>query len=249
MSNIPYLARRLAGTLSEEIENLDLVLTVRHDMADWARLYAATPVGFVNPGFDPAFCRVHADNAFWIEVTSRHGDLVACTASKRWLSDDLPADLAYSRLWLERQPPERSMPLCLPEGFPARAGRFQHYGGLWVDPVGRGLGLSALLPRLARAIATHRWQPDWHIGWTLEPVGRSRLPRHYYGYARLLQATDETYWPPSGRVESCFLPWESATMWADAARRQLVPDERRRAAGPVVRPSGDDGRRTGRRQS
>lgn len=217
---------RLAATLAEQIvervEDLGLVLKVRGDMAAWADFYRATPVGFVNPAFDPEHCRVDAGNAFWVEVATPAGEPVACTAAKRHESRDLRDDLAFCRLWLERRPPTEAMPLVLPEDLPLREGRFQHYGGLWVDSRWRGQGLSACLPRLARAISVSRWQPDWHIGWTLGDVGRSRLPRHYYGYARLAQATDGCLWPPSGKPESCFLPWESAGLWADAARRQIA---------------------------
>lgn len=222
MTNLVPIARRVLQSIFQSFENAGLYVTIRGDLSGWVELMKNSPATtIVNPAFDPEVCDIDESNSFWIDVTTEDDEVIACIASKHLMTPDFTTLIETSQLWLGNTAKDAPMmPLLLPGDFPSIAGSVQFYGGLWVRPDFRKVGLSAALPQLARSTAVVRFQPDWHCGFVFGGLGKKQLPLKSYGYAHLQKCT-ECFFPVTGAEESLYLPYESADEWAESSLNRL----------------------------
>lgn len=117
--------------------------------------------------YDETLCPVtNPDDTFAILGRDASGDVVTANAGRfyDWTATSIAEELRSLRLFYAepdsmRQPGET---FYLPsDDASCIRGRVAYVGAAWVRPSHRGLGLSAILPRLAKGYALTRWQPEW----------------------------------------------------------------------------------------
>ncbi|BBK30757.1 hypothetical protein STHU_13910 [Allostella humosa] len=115
---------------------------------------------------DVDYCALPPDSAFWIEGLDENGRTVLTHAARLfdWSATDLEREGLASRIFYDR-PQVDGRPgqdLTLDQPMPVRvSGRVAYVGGLWIHPDCRGRGLGRIMPRVGRAWAYLRWQPDF----------------------------------------------------------------------------------------
>lgn len=130
--------------------------------------------------FDPEVSDLSPDNAFWISAENEAGEIVACQAARiyHWPNSTLE-DEARLMFYGGRELGQRCE-ITTPAAREVTG--WVYYGGaLWVRPDYRGIGLSAIVPRLVRAYAMTRWPIDWTISF----VARVQIDKGIvagYGY-------------------------------------------------------------------
>lgn len=115
--------------------------------------------------YDEHYCNFQPRDAFCILGWSATGEVVTANAGRfyDWPETNIAEELRSLRLFYDE--PERMMQPA--ENFELTgnatavvAGRVAYVGAAWVAPAFRGRQLSAILPRLAKAYALTRWNPD-----------------------------------------------------------------------------------------
>jgi hypothetical protein len=134
----------------------DLVEVNRKNRVSWVPLFS---------GFDPALNRFSDHDTLCIFGRNEHGEVVATQAARlydwpntNYREEVLSLRLLYSDPDKSRLPGER----CEVTAVAARGltGRIVYSGAAWYRPDYRGRGLVEILPRMARALAYTRWNPD-----------------------------------------------------------------------------------------
>lgn len=142
----------------------------------------------LTPVFDSRLCDIGQDNGFWILGRDPEGQVVHMQAmrldhlqdetladhlearSKLFCSPHIPADTARSDFRSCQYTQRISGAVC-------------YHGEMWLRTGDqyRGRGLSAVLPRLALAIALVRWAPDYIYGMVQTKLVYKGIPAQY-GY-------------------------------------------------------------------
>ena len=224
----------------DALDQLSLDVQVETDMGRWVSVMRQAPqIAAVNPSYDPARCRLTADNAFWLNVLS-DSRTVACIANRLVVTDDFIDLMRSGRLWADHPGTDEAEPagLVWPTERPPIAGRIGHHGGLWVHPEWRGRRLAVVLPRLTRALSLRQFAVDWHCGLTLESLCRHAVPIKAYGYTRQEVCIDG-YFPVTRRQDCVYLTSISRTEMLVQMDDAVVADavtasERERPAPAVV---------------
>lgn len=134
----------------------DLVAINRRNSDTWRPLL---------PIFDPAYGAIDDGNSFALIGRNRAGDVVATQAARLfpWTDTDFAQEAANLRLFYadpERQKlPAERIGVTAPSAKRV-TGRVTYSGGVWFRPDYRGRLLTAILPRISRAIAFTRWYTD-----------------------------------------------------------------------------------------
>lgn len=150
----------------------------------------------VNPGFNPNFCDLNPQNAFWVMGFSPEGDLVHTQAIK--LLDNQEGSLAdhfEQNIWEFRThgynlDPKKTRYSLSPEAEQIR-GRVTYHGEVWMKAGRggyRGGSLIVLLTRLFLMKALLKWSPDYMIG-LQSPLTSCRGLGIKEGYMRTEQRT------------------------------------------------------------
>jgi GNAT superfamily N-acetyltransferase len=178
------LLTRFILTGDKQVRDKGLKLRLRHNFDDLLALNKAeTSRGNwfkLMTIFDPTVCELTPENAFWLAAENEAGEIVACQASRvyHWPNSTL-ADEARLMFFGGRdvgQECEVTTPAA------HEVSGWVYYGGaLWVRPDYRGIGLSAIIPRLVRAYAATRWPIDWTISFVLKVQVEKGIVRGY-GY-------------------------------------------------------------------
>jgi hypothetical protein len=216
-SRTKSLAETTALTLSAHIAQLGGLVEIRSDFDAWvAFMRGRSPV---NPAFDPQ----HHDlsEAFWIRL-SVAGETVGTVATKH-LHGSFFECMRSGELWFGRNAgPEHRIELNQRDNAPELSGELCYYGALWLDQSCRGTGLSGLMSKLNRCIGMSRWTPDWNCGGVFQPIAAKQLPKRVYGYPNCERVAHDIWFPPTGRREDIFTPWESRDEWAEIAQGWML---------------------------
>lgn len=186
------------------------------------------------PIFDPEVGRLTRQNSFWIAGRNRDGEIVTtqCARLYDWRDSDFHGEfealrLAYEDPELERRPEECAF--CNVPGGRHIKGLVCYSGGAWYHPDYRRRGLSAIIPRLSRAIAYSRWNTDFTIS-LVEPWLVEKGVTDRYGYTKVERGID---WLDSfrGDMHNICLVWMDRTELVNDLVVQLAePEEYRRLA-------------------
>lgn len=206
--------------LASLVGRAGLQVRLKQDFAEWVDVLNHAPgTTAVSPAFDPDYCDL--TDGFWLELSDGSPWPVGTITAKLVLGDFMQL-VASGELWYgHRTEPRHAMPLINVASLPRLRGRIAYFGGLWLHPDYRGHGLVSVMPRLVRAMARRKWAADWHCGGVLKPLADRSLPLRYYGYAQMVQVTDQAFFPVTGKRESWYVPWESPQEWAATSERYL----------------------------
>ena len=224
------IADAMCVQLASQVGRQGLRVRVKDDFGEWAHVLRNAPeTTAVSPAFDPAYCDL--DNGFWLEL-SDGSEWPVGTITAKLVPGDFLQLVSSGELWYGRRTePRHAMTLLNADALPVLRGRIAYFGGLWLHPDYRGQGLVGIMPRLVRAMARRKWAADWHCGGVLKPLADRNLPLRHYGYARMVQVTEQQFFPVTGKQESWYVPWEAPEEWAASSERYLN-DEAHLAAAP-----------------
>ncbi len=218
------LARRYSRAVLRTLYDEGFLVTFDRDLEQWARFVEASG-NSVNPTFDPRSSEIDPETCFWMKVTRRSGEPVACIADQVIESDDYVALMADGRLWFRDPDPAEMARAAFVLKPPGRiGGRIGHHGGLVVLPAWRARGLAGLLTRLARALSIERWQVDWHCGVTFAHLAERDYPRRIYGYADMHLCFDG-YFPPIGADARIYMTTIDKAQMLEQMRQELRAGE------------------------
>jgi hypothetical protein len=214
----PELLTRFILTGDKQVRDKGLKLRLRHNFDDLLALNKAESARGnwfkLVYMFDPTVSELTPENAFWLSAEDEHGDTVACQAVRiyHWPTSSL-ADEARLMFYGGVDKGQR----CIVTAKTAHEVRgWVYYGGaLWVRPDYRGIGLSAIIPRLVRAYAASRWPIDWTISF----VARVQIEKGItagYGYRDVSYSIrfPDSDW---GDLEVALIRMSSADVFNDLA--------------------------------
>jgi len=126
----------------------------------------------INPAFDPQYCDLNENNAFWMIGFNNNGEIVHTQAIKLLNLKTRPLqNYLDENFWDFRSVGyefDKSRTQCSLSPCASRIkGRVTYHGELWMksgDPRFRGGSLTVLLTRLFMMQAILRWNPDYLIG-------------------------------------------------------------------------------------
>ena len=211
------LAETTALSLSAHIVQLGGWVEIRSDFDAWIDFISKKTA--VNPAFNPD--NHDLSEAFWIRL-SVDGQTVG-TVATRYLHGSFFEFMRTGELWFGRHTTEEHrVDLNECDSAPTLSGHLCYYGALWLDQSCRGTGLSSLMSKLNRCIGMSRWTPDWNCGGVFQPIALKQLPKQVYGYPNCERVAHDVWFPPTGRREDIFTPWESRAEWEDIAKTWML---------------------------
>jgi hypothetical protein len=194
-------------------------LYLRSDLEEFVAFSEAARGGKYRLGtFHPAYSRLSADNAYWIEGRDAAGTIVATQAGRffDWPDAHLEQELCALRMFYA-DPAANALPgeHCFIRSPSAQRirGRVLYSGGTWFSKDFRGRGLSAILPRISRAYAYTRWRNDFTISFVEDALVRKSVVASY-GYTNIE--------PGIGFRGTLMADMDLNLVWMDAA--ELVDD-------------------------
>jgi hypothetical protein len=164
--------------------------------------------------FNPEYCELVPENAYWISGEDESGEIVATHAGRvhYWPSTTMEQE-ANSMLYGGQDEGQR----CLVTAPDAKTitGVVVYGGSAWVRPDFRGKRLSQLLPRIGRAYALARWPIDWGIS-IVAPILVEKGVAAGYGYKH---SSYSIIFPgaPSGAVENVLVSVSATEAYDDFA--------------------------------
>lgn len=202
--------RHFVATCVERSSTAGLRLFVNHDMAQWVgHIRTADRADGVNPTFNPENTdQLTPATSFWLAVRDGSDRVVACIAGRVFTTDDFSHLIRSLKLWYDPVPAHlrQELRLVLPPQVPILAGRVAHIGGLWVHPVHRKTGLSALLQGLAHGLLVDLYEADWVTAIEFAKITDKAALVAAYGPRQMVPCIEE-YFPPTGRFERIFLTY------------------------------------------
>jgi hypothetical protein len=229
----PELLTRFILSGDKQVRDKGLKLRLRHNFDDLLALNDAESARGnwfkLAHIFDPHVSELTSENAFWIAAENEDGEIVACQAARvyHW-PDTTLAENARLMFYGGRDVGQR----CEVTTPAAReVSGWVYYGGaLWVRPDYRGIGLSAIIPRLVRAHAATRWPMDWTISFVAHVQVDKGIVAGY-GYKDI---TYSIRFPGSdwGDLEFALIRMSSAEIFDDLASYLRSPAQR--AAGKAA---------------
>lgn len=126
------------------------------------------------PMFDPNYCELSHENAFWIEGVDDSGETALTHASRLYDhgARSIADDLRSLRLFYDNPEPHLAAGAYADVSAPSAhhiCGRVAFAGALWVRPDCRRLGFSKFVPRLTRGFALAQWNTPAYWG-AVEPA-------------------------------------------------------------------------------
>jgi GNAT superfamily N-acetyltransferase len=136
------------------------------------------------PVFDPRFGGVTPDNSFCVIGRTALGKVVAAHAARifEWKDTNFVEELKSLRLFYSNpQLMQQSGEVCSVSADLACEikGRVVYSGAAWVHPDYRGRGLTAILPKFAKAYAYTRWQPHFIASLMTEAIHSAGFFHHF----------------------------------------------------------------------
>jgi hypothetical protein len=189
----------------------DLVETNARNTASWHPLI---------PLFDPRNGGLTEDNAFCIVGRNQQGDIVATQAARlyRWPNTSFYEEARSLRLFYA-DPARMKMPKerceISAESTKFVSGNVCFSGGGWYRRDYRKLNLSAILPRISRALAFTRWRTDYTVSVIAEKVIQGGMADRS-GYTNV-DWDLRMYDAPPGTVRCAFVWMETNQLLADVA--------------------------------
>ncbi|MEQ1842391.1 MAG: hypothetical protein ABL994_18470 [Verrucomicrobiales bacterium] len=145
--------------------------------------------GTFTPILDVRVAPLTAENSYCLTGLDRAGEVVVLQGGRlidtgditlQQMADD--QSIYYGRA----HNPSDAEPRCLmsvPKANHLR-GRLTYSGGLWVNPIYRGVGFSALMPRISRLLALGRWDTNHTISFVTDSLAGSPVLKAY-GYKNI----------------------------------------------------------------
>jgi len=200
-----HLARLIAG-LEQQARTRGLSLRLRTDFGHLCRLCGDLPdKPSPTAMFNPLLAEIGADNGFWLEGVDRDGRVSHVQAVRRdeLAGTTLAQELESLRAFYRDPSLVAAGEYCRSFAPAAReiTGRVCYHGEMWLrgGPGGlRGKGLSAVLPKLALAIALARWAPDFVYGFGYPALINNGVMLQY-GYCHMQPRV--VYWVRPERSE------------------------------------------------
>jgi hypothetical protein len=155
----------------------ELVQANRDNRANWPPLV---------PVFDPNLGGVTNNNTFCVLARNPDGEIIAAHAARlyEWSNTNFVEETMSFRLFYPKPDvTQKTLERCTITAERARSitGRVVYSGAAWVHPDYRGRDLSSILPRVAKAYALTRWNPDFIASFMTETVYQNGFaPR--FGY-------------------------------------------------------------------
>lgn len=117
------------------------------------------------PAFDPRHSALRIDSAFWIEAIDSDGETVATHANRvfDWPHTMVEEELRSMRVFYADPAPHVAAGESIEVEGPTKnpiTGRNVFAGAVWVHPRQRARGLATIVPRVSRAYAFTRWNPQ-----------------------------------------------------------------------------------------
>jgi len=172
------------------------------------------------PLFDPKNGGLGEDNAFCIVGRNTQGDIVATQAARlyRWPDTSFYEEARSLRLFYA-DPARMKMPKerceISAESTRSVSGNVCFSGGGWYRRDYRKLNLSAILPRISRALAFTRWRTDYTVSVIAEKVIQGGMADRS-GYTNV-DWDLRMYDAPPGTVRCAFVWMETNQLLADLA--------------------------------
>jgi len=189
----------------------DLVETNARNTSSWHPLI---------PLFDPKNGSLGDDNAFCLVGRNPQGDIVATQAARlyRWPNTSFYEEARTLRLFYA-DPARMKMPKerceISAESTKFVSGNVCFSGGGWYRRDYRKLNLSAILPRISRALAFTRWRTDYTVSVIAEKVIQGGMADRS-GYTNV-DWDLRMYDAPPGTVRCAFVWMETNQLLADLA--------------------------------
>lgn len=159
--------------LTLTFEPLDTLVAINNaNRATWIPLL---------PIFNPAF-GMRPEDAFCLVARSADGRARATQAARlfHWTDSHFKAEMESLRIFYAnpeaQAKPGEACAVTVPDADAIR-GLVVFSGGVWCDPMVRGQGLTAILPRISRALGLTRWSSDTTMTFFAESVDKSGVPR------------------------------------------------------------------------
>jgi hypothetical protein len=230
------LLTRFILTGDKQVRDKGLKLRLRHNFDDLLALNEAeTARGNwfkLAHIFDLRVSQLTPENAFWIAAENDAGEVVACQAARvyHWPRSTLEEEARL--MFYGGRDVGQSCEVTTPAA--REVSGWVYYGGaLWVRPDYRGMGLSAIIPRLVRAYAATRWPMDWTISFVAQvQVDKGIVAGYGYkdvSYSIRFPGSD---W---GDLKFALIRMSSEEIFEDLASYLLVPS--RRAADEATLPT------------
>jgi GNAT superfamily N-acetyltransferase len=117
------------------------------------------------PMFDPRHCSLRIDSAFWIDAYNERGETVATHGNRlyHWPRTRIEEEFTSLRAFYDDPAPHRAAGESVEvQSISNRVitGTSICAGAVWVHPAYRGAGLATIVPRVSRAYAQTRWNPE-----------------------------------------------------------------------------------------
>lgn len=118
------------------------------------------------PIFDQTFCTLDGSNSFVLLGRDNAGEVVATQAARlfRWPESTFAQEATSLRLFYddvdEHRLPNEEVRITARSAWDV-TGRVTYSGGVWLRPDYRGRLLTAILPRISRALAFTKWYTDY----------------------------------------------------------------------------------------
>jgi len=159
--------------LSGLIYNLGISLEYGSDFSEFRNILLEQPDrNPVNPAFNPAYCDLGVENAFWLLGKNQEGEIIHTQAIKLLdLGNESLQSHFETHIWDFRShgydfDNARTQFFLSPEASRIN-GRVTYHGEAWIKPGRdgyRGGSLITLLTRLMLLKAFYEWMPDFFIG-------------------------------------------------------------------------------------
>jgi GNAT superfamily N-acetyltransferase len=162
--------------------------------------------------FDPTVSELTPENAFWISAENDAGEIVACQAARvyHWPHSTLEDEARL--MFFGGHDLGQGCEITTPAA--REVSGWVYYGGaLWVRPDYRGIGLSAIVPRLVRAYAMTRWPIDWTISFVLKVQVEKGIVSGY-GYKDVTWSIKFTK-SVIGDIDTALIRMSAADVFAD----------------------------------
>ncbi len=201
----PLSVSRAIAILEQQLEELGLKAEYSNDMSVLAAERLRLRDSRVSPMFDHEVNDFSHNNAYWIRVLNREGDVISLQAFRRDVVGTTLADWALPwMIGLYAQRSELIIPNFLrppPNSKSERiSGTLAYHGELWISRNAGPRNLMELIPKLGLLLTLIKWQPD--ATWAL--VSHAMATRGHAlrsGYAHFERGFLNWEWKPEGAEE------------------------------------------------
>ena len=190
------IAQRFIAKSIDLLRSAGFTLSLEFELAQWVAFMETTGTrGIINPTFNPQYSDIEPGTGLWLRISDKQGT-VACAGLRLLMIENFAAEVTTGRIFF-RDAEQRQAPAATldPNAFDY-GGRVGHAGGLFVHDRAKKQGLSWLITRLCRAIATLQWSVDRQCGLAMGVLYGRGFCDQIYGFQDIDRVIDG-YFPPT----------------------------------------------------